>query len=81
MQSRISSLIETLLNTFSGFIVAYISAMIVYPMFGFNITAEQNFYLTSIFTVVSIIRGYIWRRIFNAITLYNYRKQLNDKSI
>lgn len=77
MQSRISSLIEVILNTISGFIVAYLSAMLVYPMFGFNVTAEQNFYITLIFTFVSIVRGYIWRRIFNAYTLHQYRKKFH----
>ena len=61
MQSKKSSCIEILLNTFSGFIVSFMVTTILLPYMG-EIGA---FGITCIFTVISLVRSYIWRRIFN----------------
>lgn len=65
MQKRSHSLAEICLNTFSGFVIAFITASIVFPLFGFHSTPSQNFWINVIFTVVSLIRSYFWRRLFN----------------
>lgn len=39
---------------------------IVAPAFGLPIGWDVNLGITAIFTVVSIIRSYVWRRFFNA---------------
>lgn len=65
MQTPLTSFIEALLNVGSGFIISFITATIAFPLFGFNSTPSQNFYLVTIFTIISIIRSYIWRRLFN----------------
>ena len=65
-QSKLESFIESCLNTFSGFFLAMLTwQFIIVPMFGYGPTLKENFIITSIFTVVSIIRSYIWRRFFN----------------
>ena len=66
MQTRKGSILEAILNTASGFIVAMLVwQLLVAPLFGYEVTLYDNFWLTSIFTFVSIVRTYIWRRIFN----------------
>ena len=66
MQTRKGSVLEAALNTASGFIVAMLVwQLLVAPLFGYEVTLYDNFWLTSIFTFVSIVRTYIWRRIFN----------------
>lgn len=66
-QSRIESFIEATMNTMSGFVVAFfVWQCWVAPMFGFNLPLSTNFWITSIFTVVSVVRSYVWRRFFNA---------------
>lgn len=66
-QSRLESFIEAALNTASGFIVAFfVWQWIVVPLFGLPVSLALNFWITSIFTVVSVIRSYLWRRFFNA---------------
>lgn len=65
MQSRFSSALEAFLNTASGFVISYLATFIVYPMFGAHFSAEQNFWIVTIFTVISVVRSYFWRRIFN----------------
>lgn len=65
-QTRIGSLIEAVINTAIGFGISMLLAVIVYPLFGHSFTMAQNLGITCIFTVVSIARGYILRRWFNA---------------
>lgn len=64
-QSRLSSAIEGVLNVGSGFILAMILwQFIVAPLYGYKVTIMDNAGLTAIFTGVSLVRGYFWRRIF-----------------
>lgn len=66
-QSRLESLIEASLNTASGFVVSLIVwRFLVAPMMHLPLDMASNLVITSIFTVVSILRSYIWRRFFNA---------------
>lgn len=63
-QSKIESLIEVFFNYLSGFVLAYfIYAVVVIPSPRISSSA---FAVTSIFTLVSIARTYLWRRFFNA---------------
>lgn len=64
MQSRRMSLVETLANTGSGMLLSWVIGLVVYPLFGFAVGGGQALALTSIFTVVSVARGYAWRRAF-----------------
>lgn len=66
-QSKSMSLAETCLSTGIGFVVAMGTQLVVFPFFGFHTTHTDNFLIASIFTVVSIIRGYFVRRLFNHI--------------
>ncbi len=66
-QTKLESLIEASLNTASGFVVSLIVwRWIVAPLMHLPIDMASNFAITGIFTVVSVIRSYVWRRFFNA---------------
>jgi hypothetical protein len=66
-QSKLESFVEASLNTASGFIVSlFVWQFIAAPLFGYHVTWRDNVLLTALFTVVSIIRSYVWRRFFNA---------------
>ena len=66
MQTKLESMIESCLNVGSGFIVALLVwQFVVVPLWGFEVTMNDNIVVTGIFTAVSLIRGYIWRRVFN----------------
>lgn len=69
MQSRRGSMLEVLISTGLGFIIAMITTAIALPAFGHNVTLHQNFWITVIFTVVSLARSYLLRRLFNRITV------------
>lgn len=75
MQTRLESTIETFLNTFSGFVISFFANIIVLPMFGCYPTGAQSFWITVIFTVISIVRSYFWRRLFNMYTIRKYQQK------
>jgi hypothetical protein len=66
MQTRKGSLIEASINIGSGFFLSFLLwQFVAAPLFGYEVTFLDNLGLTSIFTVASIIRSYVWRRVFN----------------
>lgn len=64
-QRRRTSLLEASLSTLTGFIISYAATFAIMPLLGIHTNAAQNFYMVMIYTVISVIRQYIWRRIFN----------------
>ena len=68
-QTKLESWIEITLNTGSGFVLSYlIYRSVVFPYMLKMSAAEQAWWVTWLFTVVSLIRSYVWRRFFNAGT-------------
>lgn len=60
------SALESAVNIGSGFIIAMVIWQFIAPLlFGYSITLVENFWLTSLFTTVSVVRSYLWRRFFN----------------
>ena len=66
MQSKRDSLIETLTNVGIGWFISFIANMLVLPLFGYNINLTDGVLISIIFTVISIVRGYVVRRWFNS---------------
>lgn len=65
-QTRISSAVEASLNIGSGFILSLVIWIVwIVPAWDLDVSMFDNFTITCIFTVASIIRSYVWRRIFN----------------
>lgn len=65
MQTRKQSFIEAATNVIIGYVVAVMSQIIVFPMFGVKSTISQNIKIGLIFTVISLARSYLLRRYFN----------------
>ena len=65
-QSRLSSAIEAVFNVLIGFGINFTANMLFFPLFGWHISASQNFALGAIYTVISLLRSYVIRRWFNA---------------
>ena len=65
-QTRIGSLIEVSINIAIGFAINWIANLAILPLYGFQITGSQAFSMGLIFTVISVARGYVIRRWFNA---------------
>jgi hypothetical protein len=67
MQSKKMSLIETITNVTAGYLVALLSQILIFPLFGIKATIQDNLMIGLWFTIISIIRSYVLRRIFNRI--------------
>ena len=76
MQTKRHSIIESCLNVASGMVIAFIISQLahlyeqdiqkyIWSGFVWKISAGSNIIMTIIFTIVSVIRGYTWRRYFN----------------
>lgn len=66
-QTKLESALEAASSTAFGFFISFIVwQAIAAPLFGYNVTLVDNFWLTTIFTTVSLARGYVFRRFFNA---------------
>lgn len=66
MQSRLSSFIEANLNTFTGFLLSwFVMHWVIRPIWGMDISSDDSFMITTIFTIVSIARNYFIRRYAN----------------
>jgi len=69
MQSRLHSLVEQVANVGTGFMLSSLLwHFVVQPGWGIRTSVAENLQITTLFTVVSIARGYAWRRAFNAIS-------------
>ena len=67
MQSKKPSFIEQCLNVGSGYILSLLVWFwIVQPVWGFDASIQESLGVNALFTLISIARGYIWRRVFNA---------------
>jgi hypothetical protein len=66
-QSRTWSAIESVANVAVGYGIAVATQLIVFPLFGLHASLTDNLAIGAIFTVVSLVRSYVLRRVFNRI--------------
>ena len=67
-QSRIMSGVEAVVNVAVGYGVAVGTQIVVFPWFGLQASLGDNLAIGAIFTVVSLARSYVLRRVFNGWT-------------
>ncbi len=66
-QSRLMSLLEAVTNVAVGYLLAVASQLLVFPLFGLEATLRQSLGIGAVFTLVSLVRGYLLRRAFEAV--------------
>ena len=70
-QHKMDSLMESVCNVAVGFFISWaVWVFIVAPMFGFSNSVGTSFLVTCVFTVTSLIRQYVIRRLFNGKTIW-----------
>jgi hypothetical protein len=67
-QTRLGSLAETTINMIVGFWLSVLVQGIVFPLFGYDLPLHSNMAIVAIFTIVSMARSYVLRRMFNWIS-------------
>lgn len=68
-QTRIMSLIETATNVVVGYVLAIATQIVVFPWFGIETGLTEHLTIGLAFVGVSLVRGYVLRRPFEAIHL------------
>lgn len=66
-QSRLMSLVEAVANVIVGYGVAVATQLVVFPWFGLPARLDDALGIGVVFTVVSIMRSFLLRRLFEAI--------------
>ena len=72
-QSRTMSLVESVANVVVGYGIAVVSQLLLFPVFGMHMTLVQNLKLAGAFTIVSICRSFVLRRLFEAIRVRGHK--------
>lgn len=67
VQSRTASLMEAATNVLVGYGVALAAQQLIFPLFTIRTTLAQDAGIAAAFTVVSVLRSYLLRRIFERI--------------
>ena len=72
-QSRLMSLVESIANVIVGYGVAVVTQILIFPVFGLQTTLGQNLAMGGVFTIVSLARSFLLRRLFEAIRVAGAR--------
>jgi len=63
-QTRRMSLVESIANTGAGFLVSLVLQISLFYFMSIETTTSQNLLMSGVFTVASLVRGYLMRRLF-----------------
>ena len=66
-QSRTMSAAESVANVAIGFGIALATQVVVFDALKIPVSLEQNLCIGVVFTVVSLVRSYLLRRVFNRL--------------
>lgn len=70
-QPKWESALEQTLNVGSGFLLSLLLwTYVISPVYDIKVTTTENLEITLAFTVLSLLRGYAWRRLFNGRVLH-----------
>lgn len=68
-QSKRASWVEACANVAIGAGVSLVAQLVLFPLYGIHIPLSTDLWLLGWFTVVSLIRSYVLRRVFNKATM------------
>ena len=60
------SLVEAIANVAVGYAIAVLTQMLVFPIFGLQVSLADNLAIGLAFTGISLTRSYLLRRLFEA---------------
>ena len=68
-QSRFMSLVEAITNVLVGYGIAVVTQLVVFPWFGLPAHLDDALAIGGIYTVISLIRSFLLRRLFEAVRI------------
>ncbi len=57
--------LETLADIGSGYVIAVVMQILIFPLFGIETSYFNMFIIGAIFMSVSMVRSWLWRRFFH----------------
>jgi len=63
-QTRRMSLVESIANTAAGFALSLLIQLCLFSWMSIETTTTQNLTMSGVFTLASLVRGYLMRRVF-----------------
>lgn len=69
-QSKRASLIEVVSGTLLGLVIAATANYYILPLFGHRVSVVDSFHIGAIFVIISVIRGYLFRRAFEYLLVH-----------
>jgi branched-subunit amino acid transport protein len=66
-QTRRGSAVEALTGTIVGFLLAIWVQRLLFPALGHDLAMIENVLVAAVFTMLSLLRSYCLRRLFNAL--------------
>jgi hypothetical protein len=73
MQSRQHSATEAVANIAIGYAISLAAQGVIFPLFGIHTSLGENAAIGAAFTVVSLVRSYALRRLFNRLGMRERR--------
>jgi hypothetical protein len=67
LQSRRASFVEASANVVVGLVVAFLAQQLIFPAFGLVTTLRQDLGIAAAFSAVSVLRGFVIRRLFERV--------------
>ena len=61
------SMVEAVANVVIGYAIAVATQVVVFPIFGIHITLADDLRIGLVFLLVSLIRSYLLRRVFERL--------------
>jgi hypothetical protein len=65
MQTKRQSMVESIVQQLTGYLVGLGTQYVVFPFYGMEIDLITNLQIGAIFAIVSTVRSYVLRRVFN----------------
>ncbi|MGL4438387.1 MAG: DUF7220 family protein [Bosea sp. (in: a-proteobacteria)] len=66
-QSRITSMIEASTNVIVGYVLAILTQLAIFPLFGLDAALSEHLAIGLAFVGVSLARSYLLRRMFEGL--------------
>ena len=76
MQSKFGSFLESCTNVVIGIFIGFVANIAVLPAFGYPVTLGDAVWISIVFTVISLLRSYVIRRVYNK---YNFGSKTHER--
>lgn len=80
-QSRVASAVEAVVNTVVGLAIASSLQMLICWIYDIPMTWTHNLIITGWMTVVSVLRGYVLRRAWNAEWWKSFKRKAQEQEV